>query len=329
MKALYFEAHGGPDVLRVGEVPTPTPAEGEVLVRVEAASLNHHDVLTRRGMPGIATPLPMVLGCDGAGRIEAMGPGVQDRAEGDRVLLDPLWGTGMLGDTEWGTCAEFVLVKDGQLLPLPDDVAAVAASTLVVAYGTVHRMLFARGRLAAGESILILGASGGVGTCGVLLAKQAGARVVAVTSSPEKAARLQALGADEVLDVGEEDLVAYTRRTTGRLFGGGGFDVVMNSTGGDTWTPSLKCVKLGGRVLVCGATAGFEATTDLRYVWSAQMDILGSDGWSRDDIAALLQMVRDGRLRPVIDRVLPLDDAIEGVRLLEDREVVGKVVITP
>ena len=199
----------------------------------------------------------------------------------------------------------------------------------MVAYGTVHRMLFARGRLAAGESILVLGASGGVGTCCILLAKLAGARVTAVTSSAEKVARLRDLGADEVLDSNEEDPVAYTRRTTGRLFSGGGFDVVMNSTGGDTWAPSLRCVKLGGRVLVCGATAGFEASTDLRYVWSAQMDILGSDGWSREDVTALLGMVRDGRLAPVIDRVLPLDDAIEGVRLLEERQVVGKVVITP
>lgn len=329
MRALYFAEHGGPEVLRMGDVPTPTPAEGEVLVRVEAASLNHHDVFTRRGMPGISTPLPMVLGCDGAGRIAALGPGVEGWAEGDRVLLDPLMGTGMLGDTAWGTCAEYVKVRTDQLLALPDDVDAVTAATLVVAYGTVHRMLFTRGRLAAGESILILGASGGVGTCCVLLARQAGAHVIAVTSSPEKAARLQALGAHEVLDTTEEELVAFTRRTTGRLFAGGGFDVVMNSTGGDTWGPSLRCVKLGGRVLVCGATAGFEAVTDLRYVWSAQMDILGSDGWERADIAALLAMVQDGRLAPEIDRVLPLDEAIEGVRLLESREVVGKIVITP
>lgn len=329
MRALYFETHGGPEVLRVGEVPTPAPGHGEVLVRVEAASLNHHDVFTRRGMPGIATPLPMVLGCDGAGRVAALGPGVGGWAEGDRVLLDPLLGTGMLGDTAWGTCAEYVVARADQLLALPEEVDAVTASTLVVAYGTVHRMLFTRGRLAAGESILILGASGGVGTCCVLLARQAGARVVAVTSSPGKAALLRALGADEVLDTTEEDIVAFTRRTTGRLFSGGGFDVVMNSTGGDTWAPSLKCVKLGGRVLVCGATAGFEAVTDLRYLWSAQMDVLGSDGWERADVAALLEMVRDGRLTPVIDRVLPLDGAIEGVRLLESREVVGKVVITP
>lgn len=330
MRALTFDAHGGPEVLRVDEVETPVPGEGEVLVRVEAASLNHHDLFTRRGMPGISTPLPMVLGCDGAGRVAAIGPGVEGWAEGDRVLIDPLRGTGMLGDTFWGTCAEYVLTTADQLLALPDDVDAVTASTLVVAYGTAHRMLFARGRLTAGESILILGASGGVGTCCVLLAKQTGARVVAVTGSSAKVDRLRALGADDVVDTTVDDLVEHTRRTTGGgLFRGGGYDVVMNSTGGDTWAPSLRCVRLGGRVLVCGATAGYEAATDLRYVWTAQMDLLGSDGWTRDDIAALVEMVGDGRLAPVIDRILPLDDAVEGVRLLEEREVVGKVVIVP
>ena len=246
------------------------------------------------------------------------------------MLIDPLLGTtGMLGDTAWGTCAEFVKADAGQLLALPDDVDAVAASCLAVAYGTAHRMLFARGRLAAGESILVLGASGGLGTCCVLLAKLIGARVIAVTSSAAKVERLRDLGADEVIDTNEEDLVAYTRRTTGRLFSGGGYDVVMNSTGGDTWAPSLRCVRIGGRVLVCGATAGFEATTDLRYVWTAQMDILGSDGWTREDLRSLVDLVRDGRLAPVVDRVLPLQDAIEGVRLLEERQVVGKVVIAP
>lgn len=330
MKALFFEEHGGPEVLRLGQVPTPEPGEGEVLVRVEAASLNHHDVFTRRGMPGIETPLPMVVGCDAAGTVHALGPGVTGWSIGDRVLVDPLVGvTGMIGDTRWGSCAELVRVDAEQLLPLPDDVDAVTASCLAVAYGTAHRMLFTRGRLAAGERILVLGASGGLGTCCVLLAKLAGAHVTAATSNAEKADRLRDLGADETVDTSHEDIVEHTKRTTGRLFSGGGYDVVMSSTGGDTWGPSLRCVKIGGRVLVCGATAGFEVPTDLRYVWTAQMDILGSDGWGREDLAALLEMVRDGRLTPVIDRVLPLDDAIEGMRLLEERRVFGKVVITP
>ena len=330
MRALYFEEHGGLEVLRVDDVPTPEPGPGEVVLRVEAASLNHHDVFTRRGMPGIATPLPMVPGCDAAGTVVVVGAAVEGWSVGDRVLVDPLIGTtGMIGDTAWGSCAEFLKVGAEQLLALPDDVDAVTAACLPVAYGTAHRLLFARGRLVAGERIMILGASGGVGTCCVLLAKLAGAHVTAVTSSQAKAARLRALGADEALDVTEEDIVAYTRRTTGRLFDGGGFDVVTNSTGGETWAPSLRCARIGGRVLTCGATAGYDAATDLRFVWTAELDILGSDGWRRDDLWSLLELVREGRLTPVIDRVLPLDGAIEGMRLLEERRVFGKVVITP
>lgn len=330
MKALVFDEHGGPEVLRIDEVPTPEPGEGEVLVRVGAASLNHHDLFTRRGMPGISTPLPMIPGCDAASTVATVGLGVQGWSEGNRVLVDPLIGaTGMIGDTAWGSLAEYVKVGASQLLRLPDDVDTVTASCLPVAYGTAHRMLFTRGRLAAGERILILGASGGVGTCCVLLAKLAGARVIAVTSSAEKAARLREIGADETIDTSEEDIVGYTRRTTGRLFSGGGFDVVMNSTGGQTWAPSLRCTRIGGRVLTCGATAGYEAQTDLRYLWTAELDVLGSDGWRREDLATLVDLIRDGRLRPVIDRVLPLEDATEGMRLLEERRVFGKVVIAP
>jgi alcohol dehydrogenase len=330
MKALVFDEHGGPEVLRIDEVPTPEPGRGEVLVRVEAASLNHHDLFTRRGMPGITTPLPMVPGCDAAGTVATVGPGVEGWSEGDRVLVDPLIGvTGMIGDTAWGSLAEYVKVGAEQLLPLPAGVDAVVASCLPVAYGTAHRMLFTRGRLAAGERILILGASGGLGTCCVLLAKLAGAHVIAATSSAEKADRLRALGADETVDTSQDDIVEYTRRTTGRLFSGGGFDVVMNSTGGPTWAPSLRCARIGGRVLLCGATAGYEPRTDLRYLWTAELDVLGSDGWRREDLSTLLDLVLEGRLRPVIDRVLPLEDAIEGMRLLEERRVFGKVVVTP
>ena len=184
VKALFFEEHGGPEVLRIGEVPTPEPGPDQALVKVEACSLNHHDVFTRRGMPGIDTPLPMVPGCDAAGVLAEVGDGVQGWSVGDRVLVDPLVGrTGMIGDTHWGSCAEFVLVGTDQLIALPDDVEAVTAACLPVAYGTAHRMLVTRGQVRDGESVLILGASGGVGTACVLLATMLGARVIAVAST--------------------------------------------------------------------------------------------------------------------------------------------------
>jgi alcohol dehydrogenase len=330
MRAVFFEEHGGLEVLRVAEVPTPEPGPVDVLVRVQACSLNHHDIFTRRGMPGIRTPLPMVIGCDGAGTIERVGADVDGWSVGDRVLIDPLVGvTGMIGDTTWGACAEFVRIGQEQLIALPEAVDPIDAACLPVAYGTAHRMLVARGQVREREAVLILGASGGVGTACVLLARALGADVTAVSSSAEKCARLREIGAKHTIDTSEDDIVSYTQRTTGRLFSGGGFDVVVNFTGGDTWAPSLRCAKKGGRVLTCGATAGFDASTDLRYIWTGELDVRGSDGWRRDDLLHLLDAVASGRLIPAIDQVLGLDDAIDGLRMLEERSVFGKVVIRP
>ena len=214
-------------------------------------------------------------------------------------------------------------------MPLPDAVDFADASCLPVAYGTAHRMLFTRGGLQAGETILVLGASGGVGTCCVLLAKLAGAHVIAAAGNDDKCAQLAALGADETVNYAEVDFARYTRERTGTLFTGGGWDVVVNFTGGDTWVKSLRCVKQGGRLLTCGATAGFDPPTDIRYIWTAEMDVRGSNGWKRSDLAALLDMVEDGRLRPVIDHRLPLEEGAEAMRLLEDRQFFGKIVLGP
>lgn len=334
MKAILFDDHGGLDVLRYDEIETPEPAPGEVSVAVEACSLNYHDVFTRRGMPGIKTPLPMIPGCDAAGRVDRLGEGVTGWTAGDRVLVDPVqWSDDgkirMIGDTRWGAYAEYVLVDARQLIPLPDDVSAVDASCLPVAYGTAHRMLFTRGGLQAGETIFVLGASGGVGTCCVLLAKLVGAHVVAAAGSAEKCEALEALGADETVDYSTTDIARYTKDRTGSLFTGGGWDVVVNFTGGDTWPQTLRMVKQGGRLLTCGATAGFDPATDIRFIWTAEMDIRGSNGWRRPDLLALLDMVKEGRLKPVVDQVLPLSQGAEAMRLLEERRFFGKVVIAP
>jgi alcohol dehydrogenase len=193
-------------------------------------------------------------------------------------------------------------------------------------------MMLTNGRVEAGERVLVLGASGGVGTCCVLLAKLAGAEVIAATSSAAKAGRLKAMGADRIVDYATEDFVkaihaAYGKPT--RLRPTGGVDVVVNFTGGDTWVPSLRALRLGGRLLTCGATAGYDPKTDIRYIWTFELDIKGSNGWRRDDLERLIELVRTGRLKPEIDRVLPLEEAGEGLRLIEEREVMGKVVIAP
>ncbi len=334
MKAIVFEEHGDLDVLAYRDIETPEPEPGEVRVAVEACSLNYHDVFTRRGMDGIKTPLPMIPGCDAAGTVDALGEGVTGWSPGDRVLVDPVqWSDDgrirMIGDTRWGAYAQYVVVDARQLIALPDDVSAVDASCLPVAYGTAHRMMFTRGEVGPDDTVFVLGASGGVGTCCVLLAKMVGARVVAAAGSAEKCQALEALGADETVDYSTTDIARFTKERTGSLFSGGGWDVVINFTGGDTWPKTLRMVKMGGRLLTCGATAGFDPQTDIRFIWTAEMDIRGSNGWKRSDLEALLAMVSDGRLKPVVDKVLPLTDGVEAMRLLEERRFFGKVVIAP
>jgi alcohol dehydrogenase len=335
MKAVFFEKHGGPEVLRYGDFPDPVPGPGEVRVRVRACSLNYLDVFSRRGMPGIRIELPSITGGDCAGVVDALGAGVDGWKAGQRVLVDPAYrdpASGrfrMLGENCRGAFAEYCTVHHSQLLALPDEVSDEDAACLPVAYGTSHRMLRSRGKLRAGERILILGASGGVGTSSLLLAKQIGAYVIAAAGSAEKCARLRELGADETIDYSTTDFATYVREKTGGMLRGGGYDVVVNFTGGDTWAPSLRCLRVGGRLLTCGATAGFDAKTDLRYLWTGELDVLGSNGWRRDDLTALVELLRRRELRPVIDRVLPLSEGTLACRLLEERRFFGKLVVRP
>jgi alcohol dehydrogenase len=334
MRAVVLTAHGGPENLEyVTDYPDPTPGPGEVLVKIGASSLNYHDVFTRRGMPGIRVPLPVVPGLDIAGEVAALGPGVAGVAIGARVLIDPIYpGVGLMGEMRDGGLAEYCAASAGQLIAIPDGVSFAEAATIPVAYGTAHRMLTTNGRIEPGQKVLILGASGGVGTASVMLAKLAGAEVTAAAGSAEKLARLKALGADHVIDYTTGDFVSEIQARYGRpqrRSYEGGIDVVVNYTGGDTWVPSLKVLKRGGRLLVCGATAGFNPTEDLRYIWSFELKILGSNAWARGDLESLLQLAASRRLVPVIDRVLPLSEGRAAVSLLEDRAVFGKVVVTP
>ncbi|MFT5530720.1 MAG: alcohol dehydrogenase [Candidatus Poriferisodalaceae bacterium] len=334
MKAIVFDEHGEIDVLRYRDIDAPELLPGQVRVAVRACSLNYHDVFTRKGMPGIKVPLPGIPGCDAAGQVAELGPGVEGWSTGDRVLVDPvfwdldngkMW---MIGDTWWGAYADYVVVNASQLISLDDDISYEDASCLPVAYGTAHRMMFTRGQVSAGDKVLILGASGGVGSCAVLLAKQVGAYVIAAAGSDEKCGQLRAIGADETINYNEVDFARYCKEHTGSLFNGGGYDVVVNFTGGDTWPKSLRCVKLGGRVLTCGATAGYDPQTDLRFIWTAEMDIRGSNGWKSEDLSALLAMVKDGTLKPAIDSVVPLPEGVEAHRALEERRFFGKIVLT-
>ena len=334
MKALVLRQHGTLDNLEVVEdYPTPKATDGHVVIRVRAASFNYHDVFTVRGMPGIKVPLPVIIGLDMAGEIAELGVGVTGWKAGDRVLVNPVnKRKGLMGEMLDGGMAEYCLVAADQLVRMPDAVSYEDAAALPVAYGTAHRMLITHKTVAAGERVLVLGASGGVGTGCVLLAKMLGAEVIACASSDEKLARLKALGADQVIDYTKTDWSKWAIETYGkpqRRSYDGGVDVVINFTGGDTWLPSLRCLKRGGKLLVCGATAGYDPKEDLRYVWSFELRIIGSNSFYDDDLAALMQLIGDRKIKPTIDKVLPLAEAREGLRLIADREVIGKVVVTP
>jgi alcohol dehydrogenase len=335
MKAVVLREHGEGGLRYETDFPDPAPGAGDVIVRVRATSLNYHDIFTSRGMPGIKIPMPAIMGLDVAGEIAATGPGVSGWKVGDRVLGDPINRVegGLTGETVHGGLAEYCRLRAHQLVNIPDGVSFAEAATLPCAYGTARRMMFTNGRIAAGEKVLILGASGGVGVCCVQLAKLAGAIVIAAAGSAEKAARLRGLGADDTINYTDEDFVQaiYARAGAARRGAGTdrGVDVVVNYTGGDTWTRSLRVLHVGGRLLTCGATAGYDPPEDIRFIWTFELQILGSNGWAREDIAALLDMVQSGRLKAVVDATYPLERAAEALARLEDRQVFGKLVIVP
>jgi NADPH:quinone reductase-like Zn-dependent oxidoreductase len=334
MRALVLRKHGTLDELDVvADYPTPKATEGHVVIRVRAASFNYHDVFTVRGMPGIKVPLPVIIGLDMAGEIAEVGAGVSGWKASDRVLVNPVNKTkGLMGEMLDGGMAEYCAVPADQLVAMPAGVSFEDAASLPVAYGTAHRMLITHKTVKAGDRVLVLGASGGVGTGCVLLAKMLGAEVIACASSDEKLKRLKALGADEVVDYTKTDWSKWAVEKYGkpqRRTYDGGVDAVINFTGGDTWVPSLRCLKRGGKLLVCGATAGYDPKEDLRYVWSFELQIVGSNSFYDDDLAALMALIGAGKIKPVIDKVLPLEQAREGLRLIQDREVIGKVVVTP
>src|SRR6202142_771182 len=309
MKAVLTTAHGGPEVLQLRhDFPAPMPAPGEALVRVAATAVNFHDIFTRRGMPGVKIKLPVIVGSDIAGTVEPLGQGVDAKWLGKRVLIDPVMREGdrfgMLGETVDGGRAELVAVRQSMLLEIPAGVGFEQAAALPLAYGTAYRMLITRGQLKAGERIMVLGASGGVGVACVQLAQMLGAEVLAFSSSHTKLQRLKEIGASHVANYADKPFLETVKEIYGkpRITGTGGVDVAVNFTGGDTLPATQKCVKVNGRILCCGATAGFNLTLDARYWWTYEHTLIGSDGWQKDDLKILLDLVASGRPVPGIDK---------------------------
>lgn len=325
MKAAVIEKQGGLENLVYRDWPDPVPGHGEVLVRVRACGLNHLDIFVRRGMPGFPVPMPFISGGDVAGEIAALGPGVTGWQVGDRVALHPVTPEGMMGEEVPGGMAEYVRIAAQNLIRLAPHVGFDVAAAVPIAFGTAIRMLFEIGRIEASDLVLVLGASGGVGVACVQLAKMIGAKVIAAAGSDEKCEELRRIGADHAINYATSDF----SREAWTLSGKKGVDVVVNYTGGDTWIPSLRALKPRGKLLTCGATAGFETANDMRFIWVRELQILGSNSYSKENIATALDHVAAGRVAPVISHRLPLSEAREAERLMEERKFIGKIVLLP
>jgi NADPH:quinone reductase-like Zn-dependent oxidoreductase len=341
LKAVSFHQHGGPEVLAYGELPEPVPGPGQVLVRLRAAALNRLDLWTREGWPGLKLEMPHIPGADGAGEIAALGEGVTDRQIGERVVLNSNLGCGrcpaclegrdnlcadwhLLGETVRGTYAEYVAVRAANAFLLPDrfDDAAAAACGLV--YLTAWHSLITRGRLQAGETILIIGASGGVNTASIQIAKHAGARVIVVGSSPTKLSLAESLGADVLIDRSQdENWPKAVYEASGRR----GVDVVVDNVISGTLMPGLRAAAKGGRVLTVGNTAGPKTEIDNRFIFGKHLSILGSTMGTRADFAAVMTLVFAGKLKPVLDRSYPLAEARLAQERLAAGEQMGKITL--
>jgi len=334
MKAIVFHEHGSVSKLGLEDFPDPIAGPMDVILRVKATSLNGFDPMILAGSTGLKTPLPMIPCGDIAGEIVELGAEVSgsEWKIGDRICPHPfVFGEGMTGETRLGAACEFVRMPTANLIRIPDGVSDIDAASLPIAYGTAYRMMLTRGKVREGEKVLILGATGGVGTCCLQIAKAAGAEVVVTGSAAWKLEKLRKLGADHVVNTSEQDFVGEIHELFGkpRMFGSGGVDIIVNYIGGETWAQALRCLTSHGRMLTCGATAGFEPPTDIRYIWTYEQQIIGSNGWMPDEQVALLEMVAEGKIRPVLHAVRPLEETPRSIQELIDRAVVGKTVITP
>jgi alcohol dehydrogenase len=327
MRVIALQQHGSVEQLKLDQWTKPAPSANQALVEVKACGLNYMDVFVMHGMPDLRTVMPRIPGGDIAGIVSAVGEGVSSDWIGKRVVLFPRFPEGgVIGENGNGGLCEFIAVDQRQLIEIPDGVDFNQAAALPIAYGTSHRMLFTRGHIKKGEKVLILGASGGVGVSCLQFAKMVGAEVFACTSSEEKGRKLKELGADHIINYADNpDFSKAVWLASGKT----GVDVAVNFTGGDTWIPTQRCMAVNGRILTCGSTAGHLCEVDVRFIWHREIDIIGSRAYVPEDIKACLDYVAAGQLHPVIESVFPLERAGEGMSLLEERRIFGKVIINP
>jgi NADPH:quinone reductase-like Zn-dependent oxidoreductase len=340
MKALAFNAFGGPDTLKLQDVPDPTIGADDVLVRVKACALNHLDIFVREGIPALKTPLPFWTGCDIAGDVAEVGANVKGVKAGDRVAVNPnltcgrcefcIQGEdslcvryGILGEHAHGGMAELVRVNGANVLPIPAHVSYEDAASFILVNMTAWRMVVTQGQLRPGQDVLILGVGGGVSSTAVQIAKLGGARVIVTSSSDDKLARARALGADIGINYAKEDWAKVVFEKTGRR----GVDLVIENVGASTWKQSIRSVKKGGRLVTCGATTGPIGETDIRIVFWNQISIIGSTMGTRKDFNDVMGLLFEGRLTPLVDEVVPLAEGAAAQQRLAEGKQFGKIVL--
>ncbi|TML77405.1 MAG: zinc-binding dehydrogenase [Actinobacteria bacterium] len=327
MRAVRIHEDGGPEVLVLEDAPDPVAEPGEVLVRLHASALNHLDLWIRKGLPSV--PKPRILGADGAGVVEALGDGVTGFDLGERVVLNPGIEAGggrihVIGEHGDGTNAELIAVPATNVHPIPEGLAFEEAAAFPLVFETAYRMLVTRAGLREGEWVLAWGIGGGVSTAVLAIAKALGARVLITSSSEAKLERARELGADAIVNHSTGDVKAAVQEATG----GHGIDVVVETVGEATWATSLQVAAPGGRITVCGATTGPNPPAALHRIWWKQLSILGSTMGTGEDFAGAYELVASGRVRPVIDTVLPLEEIRAAHERLEAGEQLGKIVLS-
>jgi NADPH:quinone reductase-like Zn-dependent oxidoreductase len=323
VKAIRIHEDGGPDVLRYEDVEDPVAAEGEVLIRLRAASLNHIDLWVRQGLPSV--PKPRTLGADGAGVVASLGPGVDSFSEGDRVVINPGLDDGarIVGEHMDGTHAEFVALPADNVYAIPNGLSFEEAAAFPLVFETAYRMLVTKARLAEGEWVLLWGIGSGVASAAFVLAKALGARTIVTSSSSDKLARARELGADAAVNHVQDDVAAAVKEATE----GKGADVVVEHVGEATWKTSLQAAGSNARITVCGATSGPNPPAQLHRIWWKQLTVYGSTMGSKEDFEGAYELVASGAARPIVDRVFPLEEAAQAHEFLEEGRQFGKVIL--
>ena len=342
MKAIVFEEHGGVEQLKTAKVDYPRPGAGEATVKVEACALNHLDIWVRIGGRPVKIPMPHILGCDVSGTVAEVGESVVGVQTGERVVIAPGLSCGqcayctgdndsacreykLLGFQVQGGYAEYVKVPARNLIPVSERLSFEEWAAIPLVFVTAWHMLFTRARLRCGETVLVQSAGSGVGSAAIQLARLAGARVITTAGSDEKLLLAKALGADETIHYQQKDFVEETLRLTG----GRGVDVVFEHNGGETFMRSLEALAIGGRIVNCGVTAGAEVTLNLSQIYLRQQTIHGSFMGSLNEQKIVIRLAEEGKIKPVIDKVYPLEEARAAHQRMQDRQNFGKIILKP